>query len=100
MFDKKRGAVRIEAAVPVELEKGSGVTTNFSQAGVYFVSDQTFALGDCIPFTLLLDEPSSRQELRMECYGCVVRVEAHGAKVGTAVTIDSFWLTRSGEKQQ
>ena len=100
MYEKARSAVRIQAAVPVVLDRGTGTTENFSYAGVYFVSDQSYSLGDCIPFTLVLGATVTDPPMLMECYGCVVRVEPRGRVFGTAATIDSFWITAPGDKKR
>jgi hypothetical protein len=39
-------------------------------------------------------EPS----VRLECYGCVLRVEPRGGSYGVAAKIESFWITRLSEK--
>jgi len=41
--ETKRGAERIRFEMPERLEKGSGVTCDVSQSGVFFFTDQTFS---------------------------------------------------------
>ena len=76
---------RLSAALPVDLDAGTGVTLDVSASGIFFETDVNYRPGSGITFTVQLDGPSGK--LLMKCQGEIVRVEQRGEKVGVAVKI-------------
>jgi hypothetical protein len=89
-YDIERSAQRIRVKVPVRLDKGTGVTRDVSQSGVFFFTDQSFAPGTTFNFVLELDYVASGEPVFLHCRGEVVRVETVGEKVGVAASIRAF----------
>ncbi len=89
---ERRRAARFPIAIPVELEGGTGVTRDVSLSGVFFETNQFFALGEPIRLTLVLERASPGQPVRLQCDGRVVRVERRQAelRLGIAVAIESY----------
>jgi hypothetical protein len=90
-FTERRRAGRFPIAIPVELERGTGVTRDVSLSGVFFETDQFVVLGQPIRLTLVLERASPSQPVRLQCEGRVVRVERHQPelRLGVAVAIES-----------
>ncbi len=95
-FPERRRAARFPIAIPVELEGGTGVTRDVSLSGVFFETNQFFALGELIRLTLVLERASPGQPVRLQCDGRVVRVERRQAelRLGVAVAIESYRFRR------
>jgi len=88
-FGTRRQAQRISVALPVELERGKGVTRDVSASGVFFETDLLFSPGAPITFCLVLEHVTSVGPIRLRCQGTIVRVERRNGKVGVAVAIES-----------
>jgi hypothetical protein len=99
-FQEKRKAPRFQGRLDVELEKGTGVTRDFSTSGIYFETDQSFSLKDPIKFCMTLEHTDLGSQAHVRCLGEVVRVEPFGEKKGVAVAIHSFRLKVSQEPGQ
>jgi hypothetical protein len=82
---EKRKDYRVRSALPVSVNKASGVTRDMSASGAYFWVSGTYAIGDSISFSIGLDPDKSRIEWK--CEGTVVRVEPRGNVIGVAVKI-------------
>ncbi len=91
----RRKAPRLEIDLPVELERGKGVTRDVSASGVFFETDEALAPGARIRFSLLV-EHASPVPLRLQCEGQVVRVERHDGRLGVAATISTSRMTPLG----
>ena len=77
--------------LPVELERGSGITRNISTSGVFFETDQMFSAGALIRVNLVLEEPTyPGTPIRLHCQGQIARAEAHEEKVGVGVSFTSY----------
>jgi len=88
---ERRQALRFPMTLPVELERGSGITRNISTSGVFFETDQVFSAGALIRLILVLEEPTyPGTPIRLHCQGQIVRAEAHEEKVGVAVAFTSY----------
>jgi len=94
----RREAERIAVELPVEMEKGQGVTRDVSASGVFFETALIFSLGDVIDFSLVLEHADSAGPLRVQCHGRVVRVEQCGGKAGVAVAVTSHVLDPSASR--
>lgn len=88
----RRKAPRFRVALPVELLEGTGITRDLSAGGVFFETDRSFALGEVIQFTLVLEYINPRQPVRLQCRGHVVRLERQGNTVGVAAAITAYRL--------
>lgn len=84
----------------MELEKGTGLTRDFSTSGIYFETDQSFSLAEPIEFFMNLEHTDLVPQARVRCLGEVVRVEPMGEKTGVAVAIHSFGIKVLQEPEQ
>ena len=89
---EKRKAPRYRGKFPVELQRGWGVTRDFSTAGVFFETDQSFSVGENIEFFFAIDHSDLGYSLRIRLRGCVLRIEPNQGKTGIAVAIYSSSL--------
>jgi hypothetical protein len=99
-FQEKRKAPRFQGQLDVEMEKGTGVTRDFSTSGIYFETDRSFSPADPIEFCMSLEHTDLVPQARVRCRGEVVRVEPMGEKTGVAVAIHSFKLNVPQEPGQ
>ena len=76
--------------LPVELERGSGITRNISTSGVFFETDKVFSAGDPIRLTLVLEPTFPGTPICLHCQGQIVRAEQHEQKVGVGVAFSSY----------
>ena len=90
----RRRATRYQVGLPVELHEGSGITRDVSESGVFFETDQSFAPGTPISFSLILGHADPEGPFRLQCKGSIVRVEEHEGKIGIAARITSYRATR------
>lgn len=89
-YPHKRSAQRYQLEVPVVLDKGTGVTRDISSSGIYLKTQESFAPGDCVRFTFVLEFAISDGPLHFDCEGRVLRVEKIGDEYGVASTIDEM----------
>jgi hypothetical protein len=99
-FQEKRKAPRFQGQLDVELEKGTGVTRDFSTSGVYFETNRSFSPKDPIEFFMNLEHTDLVPQACVRCLGEVVRVEPMEEKTGVAVAIHSFRLRVAQETGQ
>lgn len=87
MTDKQnqRREVRVTTALPVRLDKATGLTRDVSAKGVCFDVDADYATGSEISFVIELE--MSSEKMLLNCKGRIVRTEDHGKKKGVAVEI-------------
>ena len=81
----KRREERVQAALQVDLDHGTGVTRDVSTSGVFFETDMDCAPGSEISFSIGLDSPGGK--LTLQCKGQIVRVERRDGKIGVAAKI-------------
>jgi len=85
---ERRRAPRYRIVAPVQLKDGSvGKTLNMSTCGVFLQTDQSYALGEMIGFSVLIKESI------VHCRGAVVRVEPQDGPRGIAVELDRYEFT-------
>lgn len=92
---EKRRTIRRKAKFPVVLEKGKGITRDFSSSGIFFETDKSFTPGQTINFTIVLEYVDPDRPVHLKCRGAIVRVEDKGNKLGIAATINSYTFDRS-----
>ena len=88
--DEKRTSQRIQLEVPVYIGGEKAVTRNISWAGIYFLTDQLFAEGGAVNFSLDLAHTLPGKPIKLDCQGEVIRVEQHDRKFGIAAKIINF----------
>jgi len=91
-YTEKRRASRYRVSLPVELEQGSGETRDISESGMFFETDQPFALGQAIRFSVLLAHAIPGITFRLRGEGPIVRMERRDDKVGVAVALSAIRL--------
>ncbi len=91
-FAERRQAPRFFAALPVELEGGTGITRDISRFGVLFETNVSSSVGAPISFNLLLEHVDPGGLLRLNCHGQIVRVERDRGKLCVAAAITSYGL--------
>ena len=87
---ERRQALRFPMTLPVEFERGSGITRNISTSGVFFETDKVFSAGDPIRLTLVLEPTFPGIPTCLHCQGQIVRAEQHEEKVGVGVAFTSY----------
>ncbi len=97
---ERRSAERFLVSLPVETDRGRGVTRDVSVAGLYLVTDQALAVNDHLQMTLSVpdpDHPRARPPLRVILRGRVVRVEDRAGALGAGIALDedSRYLTQA-----
>ena len=90
LYDDKRSAERIPIEVPLILEHGIGITRDISFSGIYFNTQESYAPGDYMRFTLELEFAIADGPVNLDCQGYVLRVEKVGEQYGIASTIDEM----------
>lgn len=75
--------------LPVQIGEGQGQTRDISVSGIYFETDDTFAPGSEVDFSVDLEHASPKGPMRLVCKGRIVRVERKGGRVGVAVAVAS-----------
>ena len=84
---EKRVSERVHVEIPVYLGQEELVTRDVSLAGIYFLSEDLFAKGKILNFSLAFDYALSGKLLKFSCLGEVVRVEPQDRKFGIAAKI-------------
>jgi hypothetical protein len=85
---ERRSAERFRVSLPVETDRGFGVTRDVSLSGLYLVTDERLSPGDDLDLVVGLAESGGSFPFRLALRGKVVRVEAAGGAVGAAVAVD------------
>ena len=93
---ERRQAMRFRGSLPIEWEKGAGVTRDFSASGIFFETDQFFSFGEPLELALNLEHFEPGRLVRVRCRGEVVRVERGRKKVGVAMAIHSYFFEVKG----
>lgn len=75
--------------MPVQLGTQQAETKDISVSGIYFETEESFAPGSEVDFTLDLRHVKPGGVVRLVCKGRIVRVERKDGKLGVAVAIDS-----------
>lgn len=83
---EQRGAVRFDAALPVEIDGQPGRILNVSASGAYFETEVRHQVGDRVELTVQVTEGGRPRRLRFG--GEVVRVEGDGARIRVAAVLD------------
>ncbi|MDP2969767.1 MAG: PilZ domain-containing protein [Deltaproteobacteria bacterium] len=87
---ERRQALRFPITLPVDLERGTGITRNISTSGVLFETDQVFPTGALIQLTVLMEPTCPGTPACLHCQGQIVRAEQHEEKMGVAVAFTSY----------
>ena len=66
------------------------VTRNFSSSGIYFITDQSFEVGEDLNLSLDFPGTLPGKTIRLVCQGEVVRLEQYDGRLGIAAKINSF----------
>lgn len=98
-FSERRRAARFPIAIPVELERGKGVTRNVSLSGVLFQTEAAFSPGEQIRMVLVLERASPDRPIRLQCEGRVVRVARLETARDVAVAISSYRFGASARSE-
>lgn len=88
--DERRSSQRIQVEVPVHVGQEETVTRDVSWSGIYFFTEQIFAVGGDLSFSLDLTHALPGKTLTLGCQGEVIRVEQHDGKIGIAARINDF----------
>ncbi len=97
---ERRSAERFLISLPVETDRGPGVTRDASVSGLYLVTEQPLAVGDRLDITMSLpdpDHPESPLPMRFVLHGRVVWVEVAREAAGVGISLDegSGYLARA-----
>ena len=89
-MDEKRASQRIQVEVPVYIGDEKATTRDVSWSGIYFLTDQSFAEGGLLNFSLDLTYALPGKPIKLDCQGEVIRIEQRGEKFGIAAKINNF----------
>lgn len=84
-----RRAPRYKGSLPVLLSNGTGVTRDYSTAGIYFVTECNLTQGSEVDFVLLFNHLDAGKQMRVNCRGTVVRTRPDDGRCGVAVALNS-----------
>jgi|SRR5579862_6500341 len=96
---ERRVARRFTMALPllVRVDHGTGLlesteqTRDVSFRGIYFLTERPYAAGENIEFVLTLPrEITMAGDVKIRCFGQVVRVESQSVPVGVAARIERY----------
>jgi hypothetical protein len=93
---ERRSALRYHIATPVRFPGGSGVTRDLSAAGLFFLTEKRFEVGQSVELSITLGHADPQCPMELTCRGRVCRVErrepemCRGTALGVAVVADSF----------
>jgi PilZ domain len=93
---ERRSAPRHRMATLVRFQGGSGVTRDLSTAGLFFLTDRPFDMGQHVELWITFEHADPESPTELTCRGRVCRVEKcepqsdGGNVVGVAVAADSF----------
>jgi PilZ domain len=85
---ERRAAERFRVSLPVESDRGPGVTRDVSLSGLYLVTQEGLSPGDHLNLVVGLAESGSPFPFRLAVRGRVVRVEDADGAVGAAVAVE------------
>jgi signal transduction histidine kinase len=85
---ERRELERHAIRVPVQLDRGLGITRDLSTTGAYFYAPHEWVVGSTITFGVALSE-LARNGLSACCRGVVVRTERTKEGIGIAVRIEA-----------
>ena len=87
LHSERRSGERFLVALPVQTNKGPGVTRDVSASGLYLITDQPLTAGESLDLTL--DFPDREgAPYRLRARGTVVRVEDAQGSVGAGIALD------------
>jgi hypothetical protein len=89
-FPERRRVPRYKGELLVEMERGTGITRDFSAVGVFFVTEQSPSVGEPIEIFIVIEHSDLGYPFRLRCQGSVLRVEPTRGKTGVAVAIHSY----------
>lgn len=90
-LQEKRHEERFMLEMPVILERGSGMSRDISESGIYFMTDQPLTAGGSVKFSVRLDHIRPGKAVRLDCEGQVLRIEAADGRFGVAASIEEAW---------
>lgn len=82
---EQRSDERVAVALPVHMDKMTGVTRDVSASGICFDIDAGYAAGSEVNF--VIEVATFNEKMLLKCRGHVVRSEQHDGKVSVAVQI-------------
>lgn len=104
-MSETRTGKRFELKLPISIEasgsanKLEGITDNVSAAGVYMYADSRLEVGSKVNFEITLprEVTGGNADVRLHCYGTVVRTEGRDeeGRTGVACVIDGYEFIRT-----
>ncbi len=87
-LSEQRSAERFIVSLPVETDKGPGITRDVSLSGIYLVTGQRLAAGDHLQLVVTLPDRDRVLPLRLSLKGRVTRVEDVDGAMGAGIALD------------
>jgi len=84
---ERRNEHRLGSALPVYLNNATGIMRDMSVSGAYFITRNTYAIGETINFSIGVYTSEGRTVWK--CRGDVLRIEPQDRNIGVAVRITS-----------
>ena len=88
LHSERRSAERFFVSLPVETDKGPGITRDVSVSGLYLVADQRLAGGDRLQLIVTLTDGDPSLPIRLSLKGRVIRVEDVDGAMGVGIALD------------
>jgi PilZ domain len=88
---ERRSAERFQVSLPVETNRGPGMTRDVSVSGLYLVIEQSLKDGDQLELSMDIpdsDHPGSPASMRIALRGRVVRVEEVQKATGAGIVLE------------
>jgi hypothetical protein len=85
---ERRSAERFRVSLPVETDRGPGVTRDVSTSGLYLVTDRRLAAGDRLQLVVTLPDHDHSLRIRLSLNGKVTRVEDVEGAAGAGIALE------------
>ena len=96
-LSERRSAERFRVSLPVETDRGPGITRDVSLSGLCLVAGRQLAVGDRLQLVVTLTDGDHSLSIRLSLKGRVMRVEDVDGAVGAGIALDeeSMYLVQA-----
>jgi hypothetical protein len=85
---ERRSAERFLVSLPVQTDRGPGVTRDVSVSGLHLVPEQLLAAGDRLQLTVTVPDCDHALPFRLSLKGIVVWAKGVGGAAGVGIALD------------
>lgn len=90
---ERRRAERFLISLPVETDRGPGVTRDISVSGIFMFTEQRLANDQRLQIVMTLPDHDRDHTVRLGFNGTVIRVEEVGRALGVGIALDDGRLS-------